>query len=252
MTGTHRRLGALAVLLAAVLGLAACSNAPSSPGVAHLGDTSASDGNANSAPIGATGTPASTASPKGNATGLVDEWAACERSHGDPNQADPIIDAYGVINVTIPRGASPAGNPHDASGTCSEYLAAAQKALRAADPVQDPQGPTTAQFLQYVGCMRANGVPNYPYPSGPDDSQTNFNGTGVDPNSPSVERVNDLCGKKLGLPSWWIAGTGPPGDISVSSAGVPGNAPACIYTKTGCPGNGSPKPIGTGGTSAGG
>ena len=33
--------------------------------------------------------------PRGNATQLVDEWAACMRSHGDPNQADPIIDATG-------------------------------------------------------------------------------------------------------------------------------------------------------------
>jgi hypothetical protein len=63
--------------------------------------------------------------------------------------------------------------------------------------------------------MRANGVPNYPYPSGPNDSQTNFNGTGVDPNSPHVVRVNDRCGKKLGLPAWWINGWGPPGDISI-------------------------------------
>ena len=48
--------------------------------------------------------------------------------------------------------------------------------------------------------------PELPQPSGPDDSETNFNGTGVNPISLTVEKVNDLCGKKLGLPTWWIDG----------------------------------------------
>jgi hypothetical protein len=78
--------------------------------------------------------------------------------------------------------------------------------------------------------MRANGVPNYPYPTG---DTTNFNGTGVDPNSPAVERVNQLCGKKIGAPTWWINGTSTPGDIEVHTAGVkyPLNPPSCFYAK---------------------
>jgi len=156
--------------------------------------------------------------PKGgNATKLVDEWAACERSHGDPNQADPIIDAYGVINITTPPlGAGGlAGGPQNATGTCSEYLAAAQSLLRAANPVPPP--PDQVEYLRYVTCMRANGVPNFPYPTG---DKTNFNGTGVDPNSPFVQKVNKGCGKNIGAPAWWISGNGPPGDVSVSSAEV--------------------------------
>ncbi len=86
--------------------------------------------------------------------------------------------------------------------------------------------------------MRANGVPNFPFPYGPDDSQTNFNGTGVNPNSPQVEKVNDVCGRKLGLPVWWINGWGPPGDISVSPD-----------TKGG-PSLGPPVPAGKGGTAS--
>jgi hypothetical protein len=88
--------------------------------------------------------------------------------------------------------------------------------------------------VPFVNCMRANGVPNYPYPSGPDDTTTNFNGTGVDPNSPHVVRVNDYCGKKLGLPTWWINGWGPPGDISVKSSLLPADGGACAYSKKGC------------------
>lgn len=173
---------------------------------------------------------------KDNPTRLVDEWAACERRHGDPNQADPIIDVHGVINITLPApgqggpAAAPvapvAGDPHDVTGTCSEYLAAAQRELRAADPVQDPLGMTNqADLLRYVACMRSTGVPNYPYPSGPNDRETNFNGTGVDPNSPSVLRVSIKCGNRLRLPLWWSAGWGPPGDVSVGMSIPPGAPP---------------------------
>jgi hypothetical protein len=162
--------------------------------------------------------------PKGNATKLTDEWATCMHSHGDPNQADPIIDAYGVINITIPgdvQGLS--GAVHGGTDPCNRFIAAAQSALRAAKPVSPP--PDQAEGLKYVNCMRANGVPKYPYPTG---NTTNFNGTGVDPTSPFVQNVNKLCGKQIGAPAWWISGTGPPGDVVVSSGpngGPPPNGP---------------------------
>jgi hypothetical protein len=241
MRSTYRRAGALAAMLVtAALTLAACSGSGPTPQVASLGNNSSSGGTGSSTSNGNS----TAAAPTGNATKLVDEWAACERSHGDPNQSDPIIDTHGGIDITIPKGALPAGDPHDVTGTCSQYLTAAQIALRKADPVQDPNGVTnSAVIVAFAKCMRDNGVPNYPYPSGPNDSQTNFQGTGVNPNSPSVVRVNDLCGKKLGLPAWWINGWGPPGDISVSTAGVSpnGNPPPCFYsTKAGCSNTAAP------------
>jgi hypothetical protein len=240
MKTTYRRSCEVAVLVAAVaLGLAACSGSADAPNVASLGNGSGTGGGSTAA-----------AAPKGNATALVDEWAACERSHGDVNQADPVIDIHDVINITTPgpgQGGMPAGDPHDATGTCSQYLVAAQIALRKADPVQDPQGVTnTAVIVNFATCMRANGVPNYPYPSGPNDSETNFQRSGVNPNSPQVIKVNDLCGKKLGLPTWWINGWGPPGDITVmmGGAGLTGTPPPCIFAKQGCPG-GDSAPSGT-------
>jgi hypothetical protein len=235
MTRMHRRCCGVAVLVAAAaLGLAACSGgAADTPHVASLA-TGGGTG---------TGRGSTTAAPKGNATALVDEWAACARRHGDVNQADPVIDVHDVINITVPdpgQGGMPAGDPHDATGECSQYLVAAQVALRKADPVQDPLGVTsTAVIIKFASCMRANGVPNYPYPSGPNDSETNFQRTGVNPNSPQVVKVNDLCGKKLGLPAWWVNGWGPPGDITVGMAGLPGTPPPCIFAKQGCPGGDS-------------
>ena len=224
MRTTWRRLGGLAILVAAALiALAACGT-PSSPHVASLPTSSASGAGTGTGK----GSSPST-QPGGNATKLVDEWAACIRRHGDPNQPDPVIDAYGVINITVPLGvySGPKGGTETQTGPCSQYLAAAQRVLRAANPVAPP--PSQAQILNYVSCMRVNGEPNYPSPVG---DKTNFNGTGVDPNSALFKKANELCGKKIGAPSWWIAGTGPPGDVSVESAGLNGNGPPALPARS--------------------
>jgi len=223
--------GNVAILVAtAALALAACGSGPSSPRVAALGTTATPDnssGIAGSVPDGSTPAAQSADAP----TRLVDQWADCERSNGDPGQADPTIDASGVIHIAVPAGALPAGDIHELTGTCSEYLATAQNDLRAADPVGSP--PDQTELLKYVGCMRANGIPDYPYPTG---DTTNFLGSGVDPDSPSVEQVSQLCGKKLGLPSWWINGTDTPGSIEVQTAGAHPNPtpPACVFAKNPC------------------
>jgi hypothetical protein len=226
-----RTLVAAAVLTLAVLALAGCtSSGPSASPVASLG-TSSGPGTSTSADP-ATSTSAGASSGTGsatiasNVTPLLNEWAACERSHGDPDQSDPTVSAGGVIYISVPLGAQPAGDLHERTGTCSQYVAQAANELKTANPVAPP--PDQAELLKYIACMRANGFPNYPYPSGNGD-QTNFNGTGVDPNSPAVERVSDLCGKKIGAPTWWINGTSEPGDIEVSTTGVhyplPSNPP---------------------------
>lgn len=241
MTRMHRRPGALAILVGATaLALAACSGGSSTPQIASLG-TSASPGTGSDPAISTTpgtgsGTSGGTtpATQPGNVTPLLNEWAACERSNGDPDQTDPTVDANGVIYITIPKGAQPAGNLHERTGTCSQYLAQARNELRAANPVAPP--PDQAEYLKYVACMRANGVPNYPYPTG---DTTNFYGTGVDPNSPSVQKVNQLCGKKIGAPAWWINGAEIPGSIEVRTAGMPAHPTpqACFYRKVNpCPG----------------
>jgi hypothetical protein len=141
------------------------------------------------------------------------------RSHGDPNQSDPTIDAHGVIYITM-RNVSEAlsSEVHGNSGPCSQYEQQAENALRAANPVPAP--PDEAQQLKYAECMRANGVPNYPDPK-PTEQEQSLNG--VDPNSPFVQSANKICAKQTGAPSWWASGTGPPGDVVVTSC----NGPIC-------------------------
>ena len=95
MTKAYRRSGGMAaVAAAAAIGLAACGGS-SSPHVASLGNSS---GNASAS--------TTTTLPKGNPTQLLDEWASCMRSHGDPDQVDPTIDANEVIHITFPADAS--------------------------------------------------------------------------------------------------------------------------------------------------
>jgi len=211
MKKTYRRSGGITVLVAAAaIALAACGGGPSSPHVASLGTSTT--GNTKS---GGTATTA----PTGNATALLNEWAGCMRSNGDPTQADPTVDAYGVINITMQNvTAAVSSEVHGNSGPCSQYELAAENALRAAHPVAPP--PHQAQQVKYSERMRANGVPIYPDPG--TGGETDLRAAGVDPNSPFVENANKICGKQIGAPAWWIAGTGPPGDATVEScSGVP-------------------------------
>jgi hypothetical protein len=211
--------------------LTACGGGINAPGVASLRPTtSVVDSHGSSHPTGST----TSVSASGNPTELMDEWAACMRAHGDPNQTDPVIDQYGVINITM-HGATPAisNEVHGSSGPCSQYEVAAENALRASQPVAP--APDQAQQVQYAGCMRTHGIPNYPDP-GP-DGETNFNSIGVDPNSPFFVNANKVCGKEINAPAWWINGTGPPGDVTVTNINGP------------VPSGGIPSPNGKGGPS---
>ncbi|MGH3225009.1 MAG: hypothetical protein ACRDPY_41075, partial [Streptosporangiaceae bacterium] len=229
-----RQVGWLTVLVAAAaLTLVACGGGGGAPQVADLGISSGpgagSDPGSSTAPASGGATSGSTpASLPGNVTPLLNEWAACERGNGNPRQADPTVDASGVIWVIVPQGAQLIGNLHELEGTCTQYLAQAQNELRAANPVQPP--PTGAENLKWVNCVRANGVPDYPYPTG---DTTNFQGSGVNPSDPNVIRAGTMCARKLGLSTWWVNGSHAPGSIEVRTAGEPLNptAPACFFQK---------------------
>jgi hypothetical protein len=228
MKSTRRSGGLATLVIAAAIALAACSASSTPPAGQGTSSRTAGQGtssrtvaslptstSAGHGPDRGGGSPTTTP-PTGNATALVDEWATCMRRHGDPNQTDPVIDSHGGINITIPTGVADQAlgeELHNVTGTCSQYLAAAQRVLRADIPYT-PFDPDEALNIQYANCMRANGVANYPYPKG---DQTVFNGTGINTNSPIFVRANKVCGKLIGAPAWWINGWGPPGDVSSSS-----------------------------------
>jgi hypothetical protein len=199
--------GALwALVAAAAIGLAACGGSSSTPQVASLGNGSGGSGSSGGA-------------QSGNPTRLLDEWASCMRSHGDPDQADPVIDSDRDIDITItgPDGSALSAQVHAGSGPCSSFLKAASLALSGGQPA--PTSPPLAQLEKFSECMRANGVPGYPDPSG--NGTTDFKGTGVDPDSPAVQNASKVCVSKTGMPAFYATGASPPGVISVMSCNAP-------------------------------
>ncbi len=214
------RCGGLALLaVSTAIVLVACGGSKS-PSVATIATTSTptTAGGSNSA--NGVGSSAIRTS-KGDANGLLVEWAACMRRNSDPDQADPTIDNHSGINITIPVSAPEtlSNEVHGGIAPCNQFLAAASSALRAAHPAPPPPS-DNATGVKYAACMRANGVPTYPDPTG---SRTNLNG--IDMNSPFFISANKLCGKQIGAPAWWINGWGPPGNISVTNI-PPGGLPS--------------------------
>lgn len=219
MRRTYRRSGGLAVLAAAAaIGLAACGGGPSSPHVASLAPSS-SDGSSTGS--GHAGGGSTAASSKGNPTRLVDEWAACMRRHGDPGQSDPTIDANKEINVSFPTTNF---NIQDlglggktGSNSCTHYMTAASTALSAGYTAPGAGPFNHAQAVKFSECMRANGVADFPDPSG--NSLSINQGAGGDLNlgNPTFQKANKRCAKKTGMPAFGSQNSTPqPGSINMS------------------------------------
>jgi hypothetical protein len=208
MTTMHRRWGGLVVLVTgAAIGLAACSGS-SSPHVASLGKNSGD------------GSVSTTTMPARSPTQLLDEWAACMRSHGDPGQVDPTVDATKVIQITLPAGY--AGGLRGGSGTCGAYLSGAEAALGGGTP---PASSDDATALKFAQCMRANGVPDYPDPTGNSQAIRATSGSDLNPADPTFQAAAILCTKKTGFVSKFSTGVPRPGSINLNEAGGFGNKP---------------------------
>jgi hypothetical protein len=199
---TYRRAGGLVVLVAgAAFGLTACSGS-SSPHVASLGQRSV-DGSVST----------TTTVPARSPTQLLDEWATCMRSHGDPNQVDPTVDASKVIQITLDTNVGLRGE----NGACGSYLSAAETALGGGTPPASSDEETALKFAQ---CMRANGVPTYPDPTtGNNQTLHASSANDLNPASPTFEAASTLCTKKTGYASKFSAGPPPPGSINITMAG---------------------------------
>lgn len=200
MTTIRRRWGGLVVLAGAAIGLAACSG-PSSPHVASLGKTSGD------------GSVSTTTMPARSPTQLLDEWATCMRSHGDPDQVDPTVDATKVIQITLGGHDGVGGE----NGACGSYLSAAQTALGGGTPAASSSEATALKFAQ---CMRSNGVPTYPDPTtGNNQTVHASSGSDLNPANPTFQAASSLCTKKTGYVSKFSTGAAQPGSINLNMAG---------------------------------
>jgi hypothetical protein len=200
VTTFHRRWDGRVVLVAgAFIGLAACSG-PTPPHVASLGKNSDH------------GSVSTTTVPAGSPTQLLDDWASCMRSHGDPDQVDPTVDATKVIQITLDGHDGVRGE----NGVCGSYLRAAQTALGGGTP---PASSDEATALKFAQCMQANGVPDYPDPTTGDNQTIHASsGTDLNPANPTFQAASTLCTKKTGYVSKFSTGTLQPGSINVTMA----------------------------------
>jgi hypothetical protein len=216
--------GRLAILAAvAAIGLAACGGS-SSPKVASLGirSTAASPTSSDSASRSS-----ATTTAKVNPTALLDKWAACMRSHGDPGQADPTIDANKVIHMTWnpataggPYGTNKGGQGNSGPGQyCRTYIDEAQTDLQGG---QHQHQPSQAQLVKFSQCMRANGVPDFPDPSNGGLSFNRAGGGDLNPSNPAFQNASTLCAKKTGVPGFATGGSPPPGSIEFNGDGAGG------------------------------
>jgi hypothetical protein len=234
------RTGLLAIVAGTALLTAACSSGSSSPQVASLKTSGSGTGSGSSASSGTGSGNSTTTGSTGNPVQMLDEWAACMRSHGDPGQADPTVDANKVIHIvmlpSVPGGVDGVdGKTSSGPGThCGTYLTAAETALRGGAP--PPSMPSQAGLLKYAECMRANGVPDFPDPvAGGLQMQANSGGD-LNPNSPVFQNAAKVCVKKTGVHPLLGGGPPPPGSIMY---GPPGGGTGTLVPVSGG-GNGGP------------
>jgi hypothetical protein len=219
-TAQRRSAGFALLATAAALVLAGCGGAKA-PSVANLGTTTSSgaggiNANHSGARSGKGGSGSTQA--RANPSELLVEWAACMRSHGDPDQADPSIDARKVIHIpwnpAIPggfNGTNKGGQGNSGPGQyCRTYLAKAQSALRGG---RAQELPGTGQLVRFAACMRANGIRDFPDPTAK-GLQINRAGD-LNPNNPAFQNASKVCAHKTGVPGF---GSGnPPGTIQLSN-----------------------------------
>ena len=232
----NRGMGGLALFVAAAaLALAACSGGQaSSPHVASLGNSP-----------GSSSTDSAPAQPTGNPTKLLDEWAACIRKHGAPNQSDPTIDSNKDIQITMINVSTALEHEvHGSTGPCSNYLLAAENALRGGQP---PPIDNPAQDVRFAECMRANGVPGFPDPV---NGTTNFAGTGVNMDSPAFNNATKLCDHKVGA-TYYPPGKEIPGVVIETGCSGPPGMQCKLPPDNGGSGN-RPRPVSSGTPGSGG
>jgi hypothetical protein len=198
------------LVAAAALALAACSGS----GTPRDASPGQSGGKGSETPaIGST----PTALPAGSPAQLLDEWAACMRSHGDPGQDAPTIDAGKVIRMTIARtvrggysGDSGEYGPGGPGLYCTQYLEAAQKALGhpaglsmgAGYEVRLQEQGNPAALAKYSECMRASGIRDFPDPTGSTLTEVpagELPGGDLVPGNPVFLKATRACAKQASV-----------------------------------------------------
>jgi hypothetical protein len=217
MSARYRRPAGLALLTAVAAIVPAGCGGARARSVANLATTTPATVTGRGAGGSGHGT-STTAASSSDPARLLDDWAACMRRHGDPNQIDPSIDSHKLIvipwDASIPggyNGTYKGGHGNSGPGQyCRTYLSKAQSALRGGRAEQQP---SNAQLVEFAGCMRAHGIHDFPDPTG---SGLHFNVSGdLSPDNPAFQSASNVCSKQAGVPG---LGNPPPGTITLTNA----------------------------------
>jgi hypothetical protein len=125
-------------------------------------------------------------------------FAACVRSHGEPNFPDPNPQGQFSVSAVAASGIDPQ----------SPQLGRAVQACENDLPKNGPAAPSPAeqakareQGLEFSACMRSHGVPNFPDPPPGSGAIRILPGNGVDPQSPQYQAATKACQKYFGRSS---------------------------------------------------
>ena len=216
----RRRTPGAAVLLTAmfatpVLFAAGCGGGGPHASVASLAPTTTRSGSP-SAGAGGGSSPAGSGSSRQSSGGgggaaiqlagpNLAKFAACMRSHGEPNFPDP--KAGGQISISSASGIDPRSPRFQtAQQACQKLMP------KGGTPSPAQQAQMQKQMLAFSSCMRSHGVPGFPDPtfSKGGASLEIHAGSGLDPGSPQFQAAQSACQKDLpGKPS-----AAPPGAAS--------------------------------------
>jgi hypothetical protein len=203
LSRNRKRLAAAALGTALLAVLAAgCGGKSGAPRVASIGTTTTTAGTTTSAtPAGSGGnTGAATPSLGGASLRLVGggktiaQFAACMRTHGEPNFPDP--DAQGNLTINPSSGIDPSSSRFQtAQRACAKYL---PNGGQPPSPAQ--QAKMQQQALKFSACMRSHGVPTFPDPNFGNGGKIAIHigsGSGIDPRSPVFQAAQKACASEL-------------------------------------------------------
>ena len=124
--------------------------------------------------------------------GTVDgaKFSACMRKHGVTNFPDP--NGQGVIAIHSGMGIDP-GSPafQSARTTCDKLLP------NGGQPTPAQQAQAQQKMLAFSACMRANGIKDFPDPSGGGIRLHTTPGSDLNPNNPTFQKAQQACQKDL-------------------------------------------------------
>jgi hypothetical protein len=165
--------------LVAVVGLsmlaAACGGGSSGAKVAQVGTTSSTKG-AGSSNASGSGAPS-------DRRGALVAFSACMRKHGVPNFPDPKAVGHGY-GLTIDNEMANSPQFKNAEQVCKKLLP------NGGTPTAQEQAKQLQKALKYAACMRAHGMPDYPYPKVHDGGIE----MGEAPDSPRFKIAQKACG----------------------------------------------------------